>query len=361
MRTRLGGHDLMAHLGDGGMGTVWLARRPAPDMDRVAIKTIKPENAADVRIRKLFEREMRLAAAIRHPNVARVLSSGEDVDGTPYLVMEYVDGHSLRALGGWAVSQGGIPLGIALRIVHDVCVGLHAAHELVSIEGHSLGVVHRDVSPQNVLISRDGVAKVIDFGVAKVRGAITGDSSSSGGLKGKVRYMAPEQALGREVDRRADVFAAGAILYELVVGEPPFAASNDLAILGALVSRAPVPIPDGVARPVAAVLERALAKAPAKRYSDAEAMRSALAEAMEALGQRATTQEVGALVRRMPGAPAAAVTLDVGRSDATTQTMKPTGTRRRLAAIAAGVLVLALVPILGGASGSFARAASTSR
>lgn len=283
-----GEHALLRQLGEGGMGTVWLARSPR---GLVALKTMRRDQAADPRVRRMFEREMRLAASIGHRNVAAVLESGVSEEGSPYLVMEHVDGLSLRALGH---AVGRLPTAIALRIARDACLGLHAAHELRAPSGESLGLVHRDVSPHNVLVSRDGVTKVIDFGVAKVRAAVIGDTTSSGCTKGKVRYMAPEQALGRAVDRRADIFAVGSVLCEMLTGEPLLVAENDLAILRRLVSQAPIPVPASIPEPVRVVLARALAKAPKDRFASAADLADALDHALEELGERVDERDVAA-------------------------------------------------------------------
>ncbi|MCW5838101.1 MAG: serine/threonine protein kinase, partial [Labilithrix sp.] len=298
MLGRLAGHALLAPLGDGGMGKVWLARAERPDAPLVALKTLRDDVVADPRVRAMFFKEMRLASAIRHPNVAAVLASGEDA-GVPYLVMEWVDGRSLRALARAALARDGrrVPLGIALRITHDVCAALHVAHELADARGAPLGLVHRDVSPHNIVVARSGRAKLIDFGVAKVRELAPGDASSSGGVKGKVRYMAPEQALGRRVDRRADVFALGVVLFELVAGRSPFEAPNDVAVLCELLAKTPVTIPEDVPAPVAAILRAALAKRLKERYPTALAMQEALAAAIADLGVATTEADVAAFVR----------------------------------------------------------------
>src|SRR6185295_13891899 len=156
-----------------------------------------------------------------------------------YLVMAWVDGDALSKLSRVVEKTGElIPLRIVLRILADACAGLHAAHELCDTAGVSLGVVHRDVSPQNILVNTKGIIKVIDFGVAKARDRHA-DETSSGILKGKIQYMAPEQAVGKPVDRRADVWAIGAILYRMLSGRAPFEAENQLATLHLLSSGVP--------------------------------------------------------------------------------------------------------------------------
>src|ERR1700733_6073100 len=179
------------------MAAVWLARhRGHRLMDRlVVVKTILPQFATQEVFQTMFIDEARVAAAIDHPNVARTLDVGENDEDLLYLVMEWIDGESLSRLQR-AVEKNGakLPAGLVLRLLADCCAGLHAAHELRDKAGNPLGVVHRDVSPQNVLVSTAGVAKLIDFGVAKARDRAS-DGTSAGQLKGKGRYMSPEQAL----------------------------------------------------------------------------------------------------------------------------------------------------------------------
>src|SRR5262249_38518815 len=154
------------------------------------------------------------AARIKHPNVVHVVDLGED-DQILYQVMEWVNGESLWSLMRAGAKRSGIPLPIAARIICQVCAGLHAAHELRRDDGKPLGLVHRDMSPQNILITADGVAKVVDFGVAKYAGRGVAETRA-GELRGKVPYMSPEHIVGRAVDRRADVFALGIVMYQLV-------------------------------------------------------------------------------------------------------------------------------------------------
>jgi serine/threonine-protein kinase len=178
-----------------------------------------------------------------------------------------------------------VPPSIALRIAADLCAGLHAAHELTDDAGHPLGLVHRDVSPHNVLVTRDGVAKLIDFGVAKARDlASNSDDSMVGGIKGKVRYMAPEQAMEKDIDRRADIFSVGATTYQLLCGRAPFEGPNEVAILNALLSTNPVYVPDDLPEPVQWILRRALARRPENRFSDAAEMQNAIELALVEMG-----------------------------------------------------------------------------
>lgn len=290
---RVGRYELVQVLGEGGMGTVWLCHPyDAPD-HLYAIKTVSPQYAADPRVCTMFVKEATLAASIDHPNVVHLYDVGlhEDV---PFFVMEWIDGFSLRNVAK-TVSEVGehVPASIALRIASDLCGGLHAAHELHGEDGHPLNLVHRDVSPHNVLVTREGVAKLIDFGVAKARDLATGaDQSVCGGLKGKVRYMAPEQALEKEIDRRADLFSVGAVIYQLLTGRAPFEGPNELAIINALLSTNPVYVPEDLPEPVQWILRRALARRPEQRFADAAEMQNAIELALVELGQPDTHRDV---------------------------------------------------------------------
>jgi serine/threonine-protein kinase len=195
-------------------------------------------------------------------------------------------------------------MGVLLRVMSEVCAGLHAAHELRDDGGQLLGVVHRDVSPQNVLVSTRGVAKLIDFGIAKARDRLSGDTTASDTLKGKVRYMAPEQALGRPMDRRVDVWAVGAVLYHLLAGRPPYEAESEVATLAMLSSgRAPAPLPASIHPAVADVLGRALVLDPEGRFSTAADLQQALDAAILAAGlaEGASAGAVAAFVAEVMG------------------------------------------------------------
>ena len=279
---RLDRYELLGPLAEGGMASVWIARqRGKHGFEKlVAIKTILPQYASDDRFRQMFLDEARIASRIEHFNVARIIDLGEEHE-VLYLVMEYVDGDSLSKLRRACTKAGvHIPPGVLLRILADACSGLHEAHELKDENGQLLDIVHRDISPHNILISTKGVAKVIDFGIAKARDRMAGETNA-GVLKGKIQYMAPEQALGRKVDRRADLWAVGATLYHLLTGKPPFDADNTLGTLHLLTSgRPPLPLPPNVPPAVAAIVRKALTSAVDARFHSAAQMRDAMEAAM---------------------------------------------------------------------------------
>ncbi|HSO33494.1 MAG TPA: protein kinase [Labilithrix sp.] len=292
-KQRLGPYELVRELGRGGFASVWLARREGPGgfEARVAIKLIRIELRMDPAFQKMLIDEAKLAAAINHPNVVNIFELGE-VDDTLYLVMEYVSGRPLSILRHMMQRAGTpIPVGILMRILADTCAGLHAAHELQR-DGKSLGVIHRDVSPQNILVSDKGAVKLIDFGVAKANDRLAADTTD-GHTKGKLRYMAPEQALARPVDRRADVWAVGAVAFDLIEGHPPYDGHNDLARLFKLMDTSPPPtFAAEVPAPIARVVRKALERDPDARWATAADMRAAIEAALDECGLRVTADDV---------------------------------------------------------------------
>jgi eukaryotic-like serine/threonine-protein kinase len=213
----LGRYTLHGELAAGGMATVHLGRLlgPAGFARTVAIKRLHAQYAKEPDFVSMFLDEARLAARVRHPNVVSTL----DVvvaDGEIFLVMDYVHGESLSRL----MSGGRVPVPIAVGIVSGVLAGLHAAHEARDEDGEPLHIIHRDVSPQNILVGADGISRVLDFGVAKATRRL--HSTRDGNLKGKLRYMAPEQLRGEPIDRRVDVFSACVVLWEMLTGERLF-------------------------------------------------------------------------------------------------------------------------------------------
>jgi serine/threonine-protein kinase len=277
------------------MGQVWVARlRGARGFHKlVAIKTLLPELRDDARIEQMLLEEARIASLIQHSNVVQTTELGEH-RGYLYLVMEWIDGESLGFVLKRAEERGAIPLPVTVNLVAQACRGLHAAHELTNDLGAHLGVVHRDVSPHNILVTHTGVVKLVDFGIAK---AMKEDSSftENGEIKGKYSYMAPEQILGDDVDRRADVFSLAITLYLMTTGRHPFKAAEKTNVIRAVTSEEPPPLPSshvpGYPRALEAVVMKALAKAPEDRYPSTEALRVALEAAVpEAFAPRFEAQ-----------------------------------------------------------------------
>ena len=304
---RLDRYELLCPIAHGGMASVWLARLHGKHgfEKLVAVKTILPQYASDPRFQRMFLDEARIAAGIEHANVAQILDLGEQ-HGVLYLVMEWIDGDSLSKLQRTVRKRGrAMPMGIVLRIMADICAGLHAAHELRDpSSGENLGVVHRDVSPQNILVSVNGAAKLIDFGIAKARDRVSGDATdaTAGLLKGKIQYMAPEQAMSKSVDRRADVWALGAVSYYLLAGAPPYDGANQLATLHMLTSgEPPPPLPPSYPRELDALCRQALAYDIEARMGSAAELQRALERLMIASGCHTTSSDVAAFVHEHLG------------------------------------------------------------
>ncbi|MCB9636149.1 MAG: serine/threonine protein kinase [Sandaracinus sp.] len=214
---RADGFHVERSLGRGGMGEVFLVSRPENGVvRRYALKRLIPELAADPRARRLFLEEARLAGALYHPNVVRIFDVGEDDEG-PYACMELVDGSSLSTLiRRCAAVRWTMPADVAVEIVRDVALGLAAAHEALDPDGKALALVHRDVSPENVLVGQDGIARLADFGIAKALGSASETTREI--LKGKLGYMAPELLRYAEPSPASDLFALGVVLYEVLAG-----------------------------------------------------------------------------------------------------------------------------------------------
>ena len=299
---RLDRYELLCPIASGGMASVWLAQlRAKRGFEKLfAVKTIKTELISDPRFQEMFLDEARLASRIEHPNIAQILDLGEQ-DEILYTVMEWVDGESLAKIHRAALKRGApIPPGVALRIMSDALAGLQAAHDLKDEKGNLLGVVHRDVSPQNILVTSSGAVKVIDFGVAKAKNRLASDTSG-GAVKGKIHYLAPEQATpGAAVDLRADLWAAAICLYELVTGKEAYAELGDADVLRKLVSDDPTPRLQGLPErliPIVPILARALARDPVDRYESAAAMRRAFLGAMDELGLTSSSEETADFLR----------------------------------------------------------------
>ena len=269
--TRLGSFEIVRRLARGGMAELFLARTRGPQgfEKLVVLKQILPRYAGRRRFVQQFLDEARLAASLDHPNIAQAYDIGM-VDGNYFFTMEYLHGPDLRAIlaRSWRV-RAPFPIEHAVQIARHVAAALHYAHEKQGREG-PLGVVHRDVSPSNVVVTYDGATKLLDFGVAKA--ATSSVKTRTGALKGKVSYMSPEQAKGGAVDRRSDLFSLGVVLWEMVTTERLYRTDNDLATLQRILHE-PAP-PPSTLRPdcpleLERIVLRALAKDPAARYATA--------------------------------------------------------------------------------------------
>jgi len=276
---RLGRYQIIGRLATGGMAEVYLALSGDVPGFRtlVVVKRILPHLASNAQFIRMFLDEARLAALLDHPNIVRIIEVGHDGEDY-FLVMELVQGKPLSAVLRKAAREHKPPSpALTSYLISQAAHGLAYAHTLTDGDGRPLGVVHRDVSPQNVLISFEGAVKMIDFGVARAFGRVA--HTSPGGLKGKIDYMSPEQASAEEVDHRADVFALGVVLWEALTGRRLFRRETELATMRAIVDD-PIPHPAEIAPSIPADLDaivmRALRKRKDARYASAQEMAAAL-------------------------------------------------------------------------------------
>lgn len=302
----VGRYEFLVPIAQGGMAAVWAARLKGTRgfSKTVAVKTMLPTISDDPHFEQMFLDEAQLCSRIRHPNCVEILDLGEQ-DDLLYLVMEWVDGEPLSSIRRAAAKADGIPRPIAVKIVADAAAGLHGAHELKDENGETIGLVHRDISPQNILLTYDGVVKIVDFGVAKASGR-TAEHTNAGQIKGKPPYMSPEQALGKDIDRRSDVFALGIILYQLTTGKHPFRGENDVITLQNIVSDRPIIPPRAYdkeyPKPLEAVVMKALERDVEKRYQTAADLEGALDRVFPPTVPRVRTEDVGKFITSLLGA-----------------------------------------------------------
>jgi serine/threonine-protein kinase len=297
--------ELVAELATGGMATVFLGRiSGAGGFQRfVGIKRLHPHLAREPEFTAMFLEEARLAARIHHPNVVPILEIGTSDQGY-YIVMEYVEGATFANLIARTVQSGRrMPVRIAARILIDVLQGLHAAHELADDDGKPLGIVHRDVSPQNILIGIDGSARLTDFGVARATSKLS--TTRTGQLKGKLAYMAPEQARSaKDIDRRADIFAAGVVFWEALEGRRLFKGDGEADTLNKVLNE---PIPalrnaePSLPREIEEVLQGALERERARRFATAALFAENLERVTHEVDEVATHKDVAAYLEEILG------------------------------------------------------------
>lgn len=341
--SRLGHLQIVRRVAVGGMAELYLGRveGSGPGDAALAIKRVHPHLAQDREFAAMFLQEARIAATLHHPNIVRLVELGDDPHEMFY-AMEYLHGEDVRSILREAVHRGGIPVECALAIVVGAGSGLHHAH-------NAAGVVHRDVAPSNVVVTFDGEVKVVDFGIAKTMSQTR--QTQAGVLKGKIGYMSPEACRGESVDRRADVFGLGVLLYETTTGQRLFFAENQFAIMNKIVTGAfdpPSEVAPGYPEGLERIVMKALATEPEDRYQTAQDMVDALAAFASAAAIRVTPTPLPQFMHALFGMredPRVAVLAELPTD--------PPGQRRRVsgltvAAMAAIPVALGLGVVLGG-------------
>ena len=285
--TRLGSYEIVAPLGGGGMGEVYRATQTSLGR-QVAIKILITAFAADAERLRRFEHEAQAASGLNHPNIISIYDVGRDGVAS-YIAMEFVDGKTLRTL----LEAGPIGIKKSLQIVEQISDGLARAH--------AAGIVHRDLKPENLMVTREGIVKILDFGLAKFA-ALPGSSSNTmtaaalgtqpGTVIDTVGYMSPEQARGLEVDFRSDIFSLGSVLYEMVTGKRPFKGDSSAQTLAAIIEEDPEPVSEGNPKtpvPLRWIIERCLAKDPDERYASTRDLASDLHSVRDHLSESGVT------------------------------------------------------------------------
>ncbi len=291
----LGKYRILARLGEGGMAEVFLAAAQGPSgfTKLLVIKLLRESLEHDESFVKMFLDEARLAARLNHPNVVQTFEVG-DFSGRRAIVMEYLDGRSLSAVRRESRKRGGLDLCTHLSIIADALSGLHHAHELRHFDGEALELVHRDFTANNIFMTFDGQVKVLDFGIAKARGQA--NQTRTGTVKGTLRYLAPETILGEPIDRRADIYAAGVLIWEAVAKRKLWQGDSEVSVMYK-VANGEIPqlhdvVPDAP-KELAEICARAMASAPGDRHENAEQLREELVNYVEEQSTRSSSRIFG--------------------------------------------------------------------
>jgi serine/threonine-protein kinase len=299
----VGKYQLLRKLASGGMAEVYLAKAAGPQgfEKTLVVKRVLPHLAEDPSFIEMFFSEARLAALLNHPNIVQIFDFGES-EGAYFLAMEYIDGLNLRMLCKRAHAAGmPLPVQLCAKMVSLACEGLAYAHEFVDPgTGEPLRLVHRDISPDNLLVSSHGALKVVDFGIAKAANQL--HRTRSGVLKGKIAYMAPEQLQDKPLDARADIFALGVVLYELLSGRKPFDAEGDVGMMQAILYQPPVPMSArraDVPESLCNILERALSKERDARYGSCRELQADLERYLHTTGEPVGARHLARLVAQL--------------------------------------------------------------
>jgi serine/threonine-protein kinase len=297
-----GRYQLVKKLATGGMAEIFLARAAGPGgfEKSLVVKRILPQLAERESFVQMFFAEARIAAQLTHPNIVQIFDFGED-EGSYFIAMEYVDGVTLRAIAKWAPTNAPVSPLMAAKIIALAAEGLGWAHDYRHPEtGQPLGIVHRDVSADNIMVSRTGAVKVLDFGVVRIDGEDHG--TEAGALKGKVAYMPPEQILGDALDGRVDVYALGVVLYFLLTGARPYDKPSEVALMHAILSEGPRPLTQfrqDVPEALVAIVERAMARSADGRFATCFELQGALEQFIASSGASVSTAQLGQLVARV--------------------------------------------------------------
>ncbi len=302
MTQTYGRYQLLRKLAVGGMGEVWLARQKGPvGFEKlVVVKRLLPHLTEEQEFINMFFDEARIAALLNHPNIAQIYDLGE-VSGEYYIAMEYVHGQNLRVVAQQALDlKGGMPLALKCRVLADSAAALDFAHRAKSPSGQPLSLIHRDVSPQNIILGFSGAVKLIDFGVAKAAGKLA--KTATGVIKGKYAYMSPEQAKGEDLDARSDIFGLGIVFYEILASQRLFKRDNDTDTLKAVVYEKIAPPSahaKGIPKAVDAIVMKALERNRDDRYQTAGEMQLALEEFLVRQRLPATPAHLSAYMREL--------------------------------------------------------------